>query len=246
MLLRYSVYRASRVRKFCPVNEVGIDMDCYDLSSRHFGLYEHTGSISRPVGYIRLVTETEGTFRNELFELSKTIPSIYEKVNRIPTEPFPLMAYFPDAALIKKHHMAVKSQGETLVEASRLSLDPSVRGRHISTYFVASVFASSLAHDYGRSVMTCHVDHESFYRQFGFSRLEGTQDRSMSHLDYHAVCLSCSIVGIPSPMKEKVQSMADMYSRFGRICYDPSNPKNHYAPLGSYLKSRSVFTAISA
>ena len=44
-------------------------------------------------------------------------------------------------------------------------------------------------------------------------------------------------------VKEKINAMRKVYERFGRICYNPLDPNNYYAPLGSYMKSKPVFIA---
>jgi len=54
--LRYKVYRESRLQQFVPENECGIDLDGYDLRSRHFGLFKNN---SHPIGYMRVVEDND-------------------------------------------------------------------------------------------------------------------------------------------------------------------------------------------
>jgi hypothetical protein len=247
LLLRYKVFRESRLEKFVEENEACIDLDCYDLYSRHFGLYEHEGNSARPVGYIRMVTDDMGTFRDELFELAKSIPSLYEKVNRIPKEPFPLMNYCPHADLIKHFYEELKSDGGKLIEASRLSLDRSVRGTSISDFkiahtFIAAVYASFLTYGVSNCVLSCNANHQVLYKSYGSQIFIGTTQwhNDLAGVDYSLLLLAAK--NLPDSMKEKVYKMAEVYKKFGRICYNPSEPENYYAPLGSYMKSKPVFT----
>lgn len=247
LLLRYSVYRASRLHKFCPENEAGIDLDCYDLYSRHFGLYEHSGATSRPVGYVRMVTDKEGTFHDELFRLAGQSPSLFEKINRVPPNPFPVMNYAPDSEQIGEYYNDAKARGEMFVEVSRLSLDGRIRGLKVVTNFVSSIFAAYQAMDVDHAIISCHSEHSVFYQHFGAKGFAGSQPFYCEQYDGAATSLLLlSPKTLPDTMKERVLQMAEAFRITGRICYDPSNPQQFYAPLGSYMESRPVFTAIAA
>lgn len=229
LLLRYKVFRESRLEKFVVENEACINLDCYDLYSRHFGLYAHDGDSSRPVGYVRMVTDEEGTFRDELFELAKSIPSLYEKVNRIPEEPFPIMNYCPYRNDIREYYVNLKLRGEKLVEAGRLSLVNSVRGLKIATNFIASIFASFLVHDVDKTILACRPNHQNIYNLFGAVVFNSTIEFQCDEADSSALLL-LSAKNLPESMKEKVYKMAVAYRATGSICYNPSNPDNYYAP----------------
>ncbi|MBI5022091.1 MAG: GNAT family N-acetyltransferase [Ignavibacteriales bacterium] len=240
LLLRYRVFRESRLEKFVSENEAGIDLDCYDLYSHHFGLYEHDGDRSRPVGYIRMVTDQPGTFRDELFDHAKSIPSIYEKVNRIPKEPFPVMNYCPYRNDIREYYANMKLQGEKLVEAGRLSLDNSVRGLKIATNFIALIFASFLVHNVDKTILACRPNHKNIYNLFGAIVFDSTIEFQCDEADSSALLLLAAM-NLPDSVKEKVYKMAEVYKKFGRICYNPSEPENYLPPLGAYMKSKPVF-----
>lgn len=227
--LRYSAYMASRLNKFIEENQTGMDLDCYDLYSRHFGLYEHTGSSSRPVGYVRMVTDEPGTFRNDLFALAKSIPELYEKVNCIPTEPFPMMNYCPYADDIRRYRENAKLAGEMLVEVGRLSLDDSIRGLKIAVNFVSAICASLPMHGVDEALVTCVSNHEAMYRSCG-----GRIFHSANIFEVHGagVCLLLlSAKNLPHSMKERVDHMREAYERTGRICYNPSQPESYYEPV---------------
>ena len=56
--LRNRIYQGSRLHSLAIENELGFSIDCYDLNSHHFGLYEYLGEQSQPVGYVRIVTDS--------------------------------------------------------------------------------------------------------------------------------------------------------------------------------------------
>ena len=51
MRLRYETYFNSSMRNFLQINDEKIDIDIYDLHSRHFGLFCE----EKPIGFIRVV-----------------------------------------------------------------------------------------------------------------------------------------------------------------------------------------------
>jgi len=60
--LRYEEYRNSRLAGFCPENEYGLDIDEFDLRSRHFGLFQQSADGEKAIGYMRVVqTSAFGT-----------------------------------------------------------------------------------------------------------------------------------------------------------------------------------------
>lgn len=244
LLLRYSAFMASRLNKFIERNSAGIDLDCYDLYSHHFGLFEHMGANSRPAGYVRMVTDQPQRFRDELFELSKRDPTLYENVNRIPEQPFPLMSYCPYGAEAMEYYLDLKSQGKILTETSRLSVDPSVRGASLIHNFVSAIHGYFIALGYHESLVACARGHEPFYRLFG-----GWQFPHTDLYDAHGVPFALLLLGgehLPDAMKERVGCMQNAYERFGRICYDPSHPDNFNPPLGAFIRSRPVFWPVAA
>ena len=65
--LRYKVYQNSRLHCFEPANEYGINLDCYDLRARHFGLYMNDEVL---VANHCAVGETLSPMINELLEIA--------------------------------------------------------------------------------------------------------------------------------------------------------------------------------
>ena len=94
---RYRVYRESRLQKFCPENDYGIGLDCFDLRARHFGLFFHDLYTMHPVGYMRVVEDENSCIQEELLRLVSEYPSLSEKLKITPKDPFPLMTYYPEA-----------------------------------------------------------------------------------------------------------------------------------------------------
>ncbi|MBI5022090.1 MAG: GNAT family N-acetyltransferase [Ignavibacteriales bacterium] len=243
LLLRYSIYRESRLAMFSPENDLGIDLDCYDVNSVHFGLFEHSDGISRPVGYIRMITDQRGPFANEIISIASESQELYRKVTDTPAEPFPIISYCPDGQVIKEFCEKVQSSGKKVVEASRFSLDKSIRGHKMADHFLTAISASFIVHDVEFSLMTCHLLHKSFYSGFGFRQVEGTVDYYTELYNYRFFCLTGSAEYLPDAVKDRVLQMAEAYDTTGRICYYPNNPEQFYAPLDSFIESRPIFMA---
>src|SRR5713101_2026255 len=139
LLVRYSAYRQSRLHNYVTENEAGIDLDGYDLSSLHFGLFEHDWKTSRPVGYMRVVTGERRLFHDDILEIAELVPQLIRQVSTIPGEPLPIFDGNPYKDLLRKFYEAEMCAGKKVVEPSRFSIDKSVRGREVSRFMVSAV-----------------------------------------------------------------------------------------------------------
>ncbi|MFN0157508.1 MAG: hypothetical protein ACKVRP_05465 [Bacteroidota bacterium] len=249
LLLRYSVYRQSRLKHLAPENKYMINMDSHDLNAKHFGLYEHIDGSSRPVGYIRMVTDGAGPWANEIQQIVHSLPELTIESNTNLAEPLPLMEYVPDIEALRKLYVGCKRKGEHLVEPGRLSLDHSVRSLGISGHvrtssnMVASTFAAFMVDGVSKAVLTASLTHKGFYEQFGFTRTPGVSDWFWEDAGENRCCLIGSPESLPEPMKEKVLRMAEAWSNTRRICFHPSANEQFFAPTHSYISSRPALRA---
>ena len=79
--LRYRVYRNSRLARFVPENKYGIDLNCYDVRSRHFGLLAVCANTEQSIGYCRVVEDQEVSGRIDVLELVRQIPGLNRRVD---------------------------------------------------------------------------------------------------------------------------------------------------------------------
>ena len=223
--LRYRVYRNSKLAKFVPENEHGIDLDCYDVRARHFGLFSVDSGTEQLIGYLRVVEDRKVSGQADVFELVKQAPDLKGRLENKPSCPFPLMTYFPDADAFGELYRRIKDRGERLVEACRFALDKPFRSLRTAKHMVESAIAIYFFHyQFDHAVWCCDSSNKAFYRLYGFRPLDGSKDKDFARLGVSSCCVFGSAKGVPSPARERTMQMAKAYRDTGRICYFPSTP----------------------
>jgi hypothetical protein len=207
-----------------------LELDCYDCRSLHFGLFECTNGESKPVGYIRIVTDEERHWAEAIREIAAEIPAVAEKVNAMPEVPFPLMTYFPDVEAVEMQYRAAKARGRATVEAGRLSLEDTARGIPIARHIVASTVTIALVNNVSEALLTCVPTHARFYRPYGFSQAEGTSVHFCEETKTEFVCQHWNKENMSAETRAIVMKMAEAYRATGRICFNPQNPEQFHEP----------------
>ena len=244
LLLRFSVYMGSRLNQFAtPYRSAGIELDCYDLRSRHFGLFKHDGGVSRPVGYLRVVTEEKSRWENELRAIAAPIPELARAVGLKPTVPLPLMTYYADADIVRRHYEVAKANNHRPAEAGRLSLQNDIRSIAIARHMISSTLASGIVNGHNAAFITVVPSHVAFYGAYGFRICIGSRQRFCPKAQTEFSCLQWTFEQMDGAMQEVVLSMAEAYSHTGRICCYPSMPGQYYAPTRSHVPSKPRLTA---
>jgi hypothetical protein len=80
--------------------------------------------------------------------------------------------------------------------------------------------------DHAMTVVT--TAHARFYRQYGFEQIEGTVD--FTHENLQGRCLIASASSVPDGIRPKLMRMAEAYAKTRKVCYNPAEPNNFYAP----------------
>jgi hypothetical protein len=231
--LRYSIYRGSRLYKFCPDNNLGIDLDYYDPYALHFGLYEHFSYSSQPMGYIRMVMDEAGPFYFDILRIASEDASISSSVFQIPPTPYPVMTYAPNTESMQSLYREITLKGERLVEPSRLSLHPSIRDFHVADFLIASTFAVTRAHGVNNAILSCTEAHSRYYRRNGFHIYPGTSIFNTPKYGGHGAILLLLLDVqniLPSLQNGTIIKMAEIYERTGETRYKPDQTERCMTP----------------
>lgn len=162
---RYLAFKESKYGKMINDNPYNLDIDGYDLQSRHFGLFEYSGKSSRVVGYVRLVQDKVGPQLKDVWQLSLRYPQLINNLDFDINMPFPSMKYLEDNSSVVG---AYEKYGK-VVEASRLSMHPSVRTLSVASFVIQSITAITYTNfDVNAGIVGCKLSHLGFYRKLGF------------------------------------------------------------------------------
>lgn len=231
LCLRYKIYRESRIRGFVTKNEYGIDLDCYDLRARHYGLFRHDLSGFQPVGYHRFVQESYGPMWQEVAKLTREFPSLYEQAQLSPRVPFPMMSHAPGAETIWGIYSNLKAAGESMVEeATRFSLDATIRSVALARHIIESDAAIQFySLNFDHVIMACTESHRNFYDRYGFRKLKGVLDCDVNGV--HLTCVMASAGFLHYSVRDRIMRMANVFLETGCICYYPHDPEYYYPPF---------------
>ena len=223
--LRYRVYKESRLAHFTCDSDTGLDIDVFDLNSRHFGLFMVESHRVVPIGYHRIVEDRPGPQISEVQEIARQA-GIHLPANS-PDTPFPIMTYCPTAAAVKALYFESKSEGRASSEATKFALSKEHHSLALAKHMIESEVAIHMLHrktDY--AITCCTPVHSRFYSRYGFQQFPGTED--FVHEGVPGRCLLASIGSIPDGVLGRLRSMVEVYVKCGCICYNAAESDNFY------------------
>lgn len=224
--LRYNAYRNNGLTKLVPENEYGIDVDCYDLRARHFGLFRLNGDHQRPIGCLRAVEDHLAPGSAALSDILVRFPGLRAGAEQVPDLPFPVMSYLPEVEAVQVLYTRLKDAGERLVELSRFALVTSQGSLRLARHMVEATTAI-LAFNCGieHAIWCCDSSNRAFYGLYGFRPLEGTADGDFLGLGVRSSCVYAAAARIPNTLRARLFRKAQVYTQSGCIPYT-ANPEH--------------------
>ncbi|HQU72032.1 MAG TPA: hypothetical protein PKV71_17030 [Calditrichia bacterium] len=226
--LRYRTYQSSRLRGFLEENKHEMDLDGYDLRSRHFGLFEAGEGAADPVGHLRVIQDHDGPNRERVLRVARETGFDPAMLEQAPSEPFPLILFHKDDRVLQHLYRGCRERGASLVEASRLCIAAPVASPELMAFVMHSamaIYLLVLGCDY--AMMACSPNHTPFYRIAGWRKFP-----NVPPFDIHGVRLIPMMITrtqIAAPLAPTVELMAQAYRETGRICFYPHS-RGHFLP----------------
>lgn len=223
--LRYQVYRDCHLSRFVKASEQGIDIDAWDLHSRHFGLFRIDGESETVVGYMRVVEEGRTPAAVMVEEVASGYSQVLSRITRPLIEPFPLIKYFPDRKRVADYYRCLRKAGERLVEPGRLSLLGAARNRRLGKHMIESAIAVYFF-TYGieNAMWGCIWDHSPMYRRYGCKPLSGTEVSDFAGIGEDSCVVHGAATGVPLRVRRRLTDMATAYRTTGCINYHSAAP----------------------
>ena len=227
--LRYKVFKEeSTTDDLFPENDLELDLDFYDLRSRHFGVYHIENDRETPVGYQRLILEEETRIAPSLRRWAADKPVLMERLApQTKKAPLYLMTLNSSDAMWK-YFFEKKDWGASFAEASRIC----VLNEHRSFGVTKFIFYSDMAvvfwilkSDIG--ITSCTTKQAILHRRLGLKVIPGC--------NYDKNGVECSVLDVRqsdfSPHQyEELEKMAEAYHVQDCICHHPEEPDNYWLP----------------
>ncbi|MCD4663885.1 MAG: GNAT family N-acetyltransferase [Bacteroidales bacterium] len=213
--LRYNVYSKCRMNSFVKPNKHSIDIDSFDLHSRHFTLICN----NTIVGYMRVVLPKEEILQQNILELGNMYDLLNDsKKPKNDGSPYPFLNYkgTPGSYWNYYHSLSIKNEG--LVEASRLALLPEYRTIRSSKFLIECimVFFILICERMKHAVIACYDNHSAFYKYYGFKEID-SGNKYQFPINFSAFILVISLSSIPDKNHSRFQEMAEEFKTTHKI-----------------------------
>jgi predicted GNAT family N-acyltransferase len=218
--LRYDVYSKGRYCPFLKQNDHLVDIDIYDLHSKHYGLF--VGS-NKMVGYLRVVLDRNEYYNSEVFEIGKEFGIFnhsehsIENIKNLSIPEYPFLSYSGVPESVTKYYHSLKNKREQVAEASRLIIKEEYRGLRTSGFLIecAMVLFILICLGQKHAIISCGKDHAFFYERCGFRPFGDSQNYNPLGISSDTVCLSLS--SIPQSLLSKFEKIIAEFKITGKI-----------------------------
>jgi predicted GNAT family N-acyltransferase len=217
---RYEEYSRSRLCRFLKQNQSKLDIDIYDLHSRHFGLFN---GYNEMIGCLRVVMDKRKFYNNYVFEVgqkfnffSKTENSL-EGMRNSETADYPFLSYPNVPPSLLSHYNSLKARNVELAEASRLIIKENFRGFRTSAFLIdcAMMLFIILCSEHRHAVIDCCKDHRLFYERYGFRPFGDVTEYNLYDMNLDFICLALSET--PKNLPVRIEEMKSQYQETGKI-----------------------------
>jgi predicted GNAT family N-acyltransferase len=162
---RYLGYIKSNISNLLDVNDLGLDISKFDLSSKHVGLYDG----------LKLVATMRLCIEKQLFTCFKT-QSLIKNLNikiKNETADFPFLTYPESQNKSLKFYQDMIFREVRISEVGKFVISNELRGLNVlkHLFHCMSAFASLHFSDQGIGITTTQTRHLSLYHEVGFKNL---------------------------------------------------------------------------
>ena len=225
---RYRIFRDSNLSAAVPENESGLDLDAYDATSYHLGLFAGRADGSEDlVGYVRIIGESTTPRTPWIHALAARSRGHVRDVENEREHVLPSFGYFPDVGDI---YDSRRRNGETMVEASRLGIDPEARSSAAGRFLILGVTAIWYALGMGRVVFSCVPAHRKFYTPLGAQPVDGVCPRYVPEIGVVGMCLTMTRATMTPEARELIEPIAASFAIYGDVRSAPNpnqRPRRH-------------------
>lgn len=225
-MIRFEIYSESRMQGFLKHNPHNLDLDVFDLHSRHFGLYTENNELA---GHIRIVLPRNEYFNYHAFNIGKKTGIFsgneqpFNNDNDSSAAEFPILSYPCLPESVVEHFNSLKQKDERLAEAGRIVIAEKYRGIRTSVFLVecALVLYILICAGQKHAVITCCKEHHMFYERYGFRPLgNGMYYQSLGTTSIVLglpFASSLAFSNIPKHLHQKLEEMVAEFSITGEI-----------------------------
>lgn len=209
---RYRAYRQGPFAGLCPENVAGIDLDGYDLTARHFGLYRG----DEPVAYNRLIVGHPVSTTQWIREIAHGDRMLETRIAHRSGVVFPTLEVVSPGDGVEAVLAERRAAGRVVVEASRLCVAPQCRDGSIVTRMTTAVAVYCMTRHWD-VLLSARPESRRYYRRFGFRTLGNMTDRYVSRWDAERCFLIGSDEWLEPRTRQLLEALAPEVCRAGGV-----------------------------
>lgn len=237
MKLRYETVLKSDLRCILKENEYQLDVDVFDLHSKHFGLFCE----DQPAGYIRYVFPRNEHYDLNAFEIGLSLQLFSQETHNdkalesMDHPKFPFLNYPDSPAGVQSYYNSIREKGEDLIEPSRLTMFNGHKGIMNIAFMIECAIILYIINSNGRkyALVCCQSNNAKFYQRYGLQKIEGSahaikgKEKNLPDYIYESLYLSVSNsclsqqslndTSIPAKFHSRLLSMYDEYTNHNQI-----------------------------
>lgn len=216
--LRYTIYNSTRCAGFLKTNEEEIDVDHYDLKSRHYGLFVEEADEQKLIGGLRIIQNKPVL---SSIRMLKEMGILDQQKLVKEKAVLPIMSYFEDKE--DANFSMLLEESLVATEGSRLVLNKDYQSLRLAKFIISNaIIMHLLLEESWTAFVSCNPLHARLYHSFGFqdvcSATTWAKDAPVSALYLQDDLLA-------PDKREELEEMAAAYQSDGYTIYEHSRPQ---------------------
>jgi len=213
--LRYQVFRQSDLAKYVPENALGIDVDKWDDQAHHLGLWSEDIYGVKAVGYLRVIGKAKTEEAHLLNLLVEKHPILKPKLIDPNKCSIRFLEVFKEVEAVKTWFQELVSKGESVVEASRLSISPDLQHKLSARGLIETALAVFFNHQQATfSAMEVMDRHVSYYQHYGFKSIASRFQADLQRTSY---LIASHYSALPDRLQERFKAIRTEWENTGSI-----------------------------
>jgi predicted GNAT family N-acyltransferase len=195
-------------------NDCGLDIDAFDLSAYHFGIFEQTLLGDVLIGCLRFITEQTTPIATIVKQLAFDSSTILLHTITKPTDDvFHVVKIFQKSPVLMSIYADWKNEKRSICEVGRLTLCAIYRDVRLARFLIESAITVCHIHNYDAAFISVDVEHQAAYRRFGFKVIPELNGVLIGQLNHSAMTIKKE--DIPQVIRDKCQHRATVLQNEG-------------------------------
>lgn len=164
--LRYTIYNSTRCAGFLSDNALEMDVDSYDLQSKHYGLFVEEADQQKLIGGLRIIQNKPVLSSIRMLRELDLLKYCEDE----PAEELPILSYFPEDK--EDYFNPILAQTQIATEGSRLVLNKEYQSLRLAKFIISNaIILHLMMKEDWAAFVSCNPLHARLYKSFGFQNV---------------------------------------------------------------------------